>query len=104
MDVDAAFRVPVLDGAPGVPVRLQPGPGGLLELLEHFPDLPLRRVVSGAQAITPVVLWCANSRESATAWTSDGSPIRTSTLSAPGPRSPSLRSGTPPFLLPPRRS
>ena len=45
MDVDAAFRVPVLDGAPGVPVRLQPGPGRLLELLEHFPDLPIRRVV-----------------------------------------------------------
>ena len=45
MDVDAAFRVPVLDGAPGVPVRLQPGPGGLLELLEHFPDLPIRRVI-----------------------------------------------------------
>ena len=40
---------------------------------------------SGAQAITPVVLWCANSRESATAWTSDGSPIRTSTLSRSRP-------------------
>ena len=45
VDVDAAFRVPVLNGAPDVPVRLQPGPGGFLELLQHFPDLPVRRVV-----------------------------------------------------------
>ena len=58
--VDAAAALAVLDRRPGVAVRLEPGPGRPLELVEHGFDLrmPVGRS-SGAQAITPEVYLCS---------------------------------------------
>ena len=45
MHVNAAPRIAVLHRRPGVAVRLQSGPSGLLELLQHLVDLPVVRLV-----------------------------------------------------------
>ena len=43
--VHPAARFAVLDRSPGVAVRFQSGPGGLLELVHHAVDLRLARIV-----------------------------------------------------------
>ena len=43
--MDPAVRFAVLDGRPGVAVRFQSGPGGLLELVNHTADLRVARDV-----------------------------------------------------------
>ena len=45
MHVDTRARFAVLDGRPGVAVRLQPCPGGFLELVHHAANLRIARVV-----------------------------------------------------------
>ena len=45
MHVDTRARFAVLDGRPGVAVRLQPCPGGFLELVHHAADLRIARIV-----------------------------------------------------------
>ena len=46
MEMDPAVALPVLNGAPGVAVGFQPGPGRLLELVEHLPDLRVGRIIA----------------------------------------------------------
>ena len=45
MHVHAPARVAVLDRCPGVAVRLEPRPGGFLELVQDAADLPVARGV-----------------------------------------------------------
>ena len=45
MHVNAAIRLAVPHRRPSVPIRLQPGPGGLLELVEHPVDVRVARRV-----------------------------------------------------------
>lgn len=47
MHVRAAVIVPVKHRRPGVAVRLEAGPGDVLELVERLLDLPVRRVILG---------------------------------------------------------
>lgn len=45
VNVHRPICVPVLDGAPGVPIRIQASPGGPLELVQGLVDLLSRRLV-----------------------------------------------------------